>query len=185
VELVWPKNAKQSFASRRRLKSMTSKSECSNEVTALRPMYPGCIREMPSRRPAIRSPMCSDRSSIFTIRDIGFGPLCEMGAPLVDRLAISRGFLSRTPFASVWGQSQHRAKPPHWIRAPWAFGRSSRKGTARIPSATLLDTRNQLLGIVNFSTLDDAIDAPRIADIQQRVSIYDHYIGEFTGLNRA
>ena len=49
---------------------MTSKSECNNEVTgpALRPMCPGCNREMPCRRPAIRSPMCSDRSSIFTIR---------------------------------------------------------------------------------------------------------------------
>ena len=30
---VWPKNAEQSFARRRRLKSMTSESECNNEVT--------------------------------------------------------------------------------------------------------------------------------------------------------
>jgi hypothetical protein len=68
--IVWPKNAEESFARRRRLQSTISKSECNNEVTgpALRPMYPGCNREMPCRRPAIRSPMCSDRSSIFTIR---------------------------------------------------------------------------------------------------------------------
>jgi hypothetical protein len=31
---AWSKNAEQSFARRRRLKSITSKSECNNEVTA-------------------------------------------------------------------------------------------------------------------------------------------------------